>query len=840
MKALLLACSAEQERTLRPVLAARGLDVTAAEDLQAAQAELQQAVCRLVLCGDVDEEQLLQLRAQAPSGERQLLLVDDLPGSGQARDTAELERLLRAGADDFLLLPMEAEGLSLRLAAAQRRLQTRGPASAPPEQVGGELRRLLTAPYEDFGEGDLPSWALPLRMLMQQLKAVLWTTDRRLRVTSVHGSGIEALGIQPQRVLNKGVVEAFGRDATSTLPLRLLRKAMRGQSVTFEVTWGEFTLENYVEPLRDNEGRVVGCIGVAVDISERRQAEEALSLQEAYFQQLFENSPQGIVILDAKDRVVNVNSGFEELFGYSNDEVRSRSLNAVIVPRGMYDEASALSASVLDRKIIQQEIVRRHKDGRLIDVSVIGFPIKIHKRVVGVFGIYNDITERKRAEERLRHDAMHDSLTGLPNRNLVLDRLKQSLARNRRNPDYRFGVLFIDLDRFKIVNDSLGHGLGDELLIRIANRIRNALRPGDTVARVGGDEFILLLEDIAGVREAIRVAERVQRELAAPFNLAGHELFTGASIGIVLSASSYQRPEDLIRDADIALYKAKARGRACHAVFDAQMHTVAMDRLRLETDLRRALERQEFRLRYQPIVHLTDKQGSAGGIVAFEALLRWQHPQRGLLLPGHFLEAAEETGLIVPIGRFVLAEACRQLQRLHQLLGATDLAVSVNLSTKQFLQADLLDLIDGALESGDLDPRRLHLEITESVIMHDSENAVSTLTKLKQRGIGLFLDDFGTGYSSLSYLQNFPIDTLKVDRSFVSRLHDRDGKPEIVGAIVNLAHNLKLDVVAEGIETAEQLSTLRDMGCQYGQGLLISEPLDGAAAAALVQRKPSW
>jgi diguanylate cyclase (GGDEF)-like protein len=452
---------------------------------------------------------------------------------------------------------------------------------------------------------------------------------------------------------------------------------------------------------------------------------------------------------------------------------------------------------------------------------------------VRVVVAHEDITQRKMAEEQLLHDAFHDALTDLPNRALFMDRLRRAILRANRQENYRFAVLFLDLDGFKVVNDSLGHATGDQLLIAIGRRLELGMRRGDTLTRLGGDEFAILADDIHDVNDAILLAERVRNDLKAPFNLGRHEVFATASIGIALGSKDYERPEDLLRDADTAMYRAKAQGKEHHVVFDTAMHTSVVERLRLETDLRRAIERCEFQVHYQPIVALR-----TGRIAGFEALLRWDHPERGPIAPSVFIPLVEETGLILPLGLWVLRAACRQLhawqERAPEL---SELRMSVNLSSKQLAQPDLTEQIDQILEETGVAPGDLKLEITESVIMEHPQSAAEVLQRLKDRGIRLSLDDFGTGYSSLSYLHRFPFDTLKVDRSFVSRLDVEDGDPVIVRTIVNLAHNLGMHVIAEGVETEGQVERLRDMGCQYAQGYYFSRPVNGDSAGALLKRR---
>ena len=440
--------------------------------------------------------------------------------------------------------------------------------------------------------------------------------------------------------------------------------------------------------------------------------------------------------------------------------------------------------------------------------------------------------ELQHSREHFRHAAFHDALTGLPNRALLLDHLRLAIERARRHTDHLFAILFIDLDRFKNINDSLGHGIGDHLLIALARRLEGCLRPTDTVARLGGDEFAILLDGLDGEHEAVTVAERIQGELMQPFNLGGHEVYTSASIGITLSATGYDQPEHVLRDADTAMYRAKENGKARHELFDMVMHARAVAVLRLENDLRREVERNEFLVYYQPIIALETNR-----ITGFEALLRWQHPERGLISPAEFIPLAEETGLIFEIGRWVLNEACRQTQQWQQL-GPRQLKISVNLSSKQFSLPNLIDQIKETLTATQLDPHCLELEITESVVMENAEAAATMLKQLRALGVHLSIDDFGTGYSSLSYLHRFPVSTLKIDRSFIGRMGAAGENSEIVRTIITLANNLGMQVIAEGIETEAQLAQLRALKCAYGQGYLFSRPVDAEQATALLIGRP--
>ncbi len=432
-------------------------------------------------------------------------------------------------------------------------------------------------------------------------------------------------------------------------------------------------------------------------------------------------------------------------------------------------------------------------------------------------------------KEHFRHAAFHDSLTGLPNRAMFTELLKAEIESAKQKPEHLFAVLFLDLDRFKNINDSLGHTYGDLLLVAFAERLERTLRPMDTLARFGGDEFAILISGMSNATDAVRVAQRIQDELKQPFVLDKNSAFATSSIGIALSSTGYDKPEDILRDADIAMYRAKENGKARYEVFDQAMHARAVSRLQLESDLREAVERKEFCVYYQPIVSL-----QTGRLTGFEALVRWNHPRRGLVSPLDFIPVAEETGLIVPIGEWVLAEACTRV-REWQVASPShrSLSLSVNLSARQVEQADLLERIHEALETSKLNAHCLKLEITESVVMENAEAATLMFKQLRSLGVQLSIDDFGTGYSSLSYLHRFPLNYLKIDRSFVSRL-TTDNDNAIVRTISTLARNLGMEVIAEGIETEEQYQQLRLLGCEYGQGFLFSQPVNCEAVLHLL------
>lgn len=564
---------------------------------------------------------------------------------------------------------------------------------------------------------------------------------------------------------------------------------------------------------------------------ERQLAEMAARQSEERYRILVEQAADCIFISDLQGNYLDVNTSCCSISGYSREELLGMCISDTVASVDMPEMLQAFSDLQLGKNIMS-EWGLKCKDGTII-------PIEVNAKMLPngqIQCIARNITQRKQAEYELRHNAFHDPLTALPNRALFTERLGHAVQQAKRHKDYLFAVLFLDLDRFKVINDSLGHLLGDQFLIIIAGRLKACLRLTDTAARLGGDEFTILLEGINDVSDALRVTKRIQKELALPIHLGGQEVFATASIGIALSATGYDRPEDLLRDADTAMYRAKALGKARYEIFNTDMHVRAMARLQLETDLRKALERQEFRLQYQPIVSL-----STGRIVGFEALVRWQHPQHGLQMPSDFIAVAEETGLIIRISQWVLRVACTQLRTWQlQLPTPLPLTISVNLCSQQLTQPDLSQQIQQILQETGLDASNLRLEITEGAIMESAASATATLWQLRALGVQLSIDDFGTGYSSLDRLHQFPINGLKIDRSFVSRMGIAQRDREIVDTIVTLAHKLSVDVTAEGVETQEQLTLLRWLACEYGQGYFFSQPLDTTAAEELIATNPQW
>jgi diguanylate cyclase (GGDEF)-like protein/PAS domain S-box-containing protein len=580
---------------------------------------------------------------------------------------------------------------------------------------------------------------------------------------------------------------------------------------------------------------------VEMSIAQAEQAEKyarvleersnALRDSEERFRSAFTYAPIGIGLVSRQGKWLKVNHALCEILGYEPDELLTMEYQSMMFAEDLgatLVKIHELMAGRIASCQMEQRYV--HRTGRTVwtlwSVSASGDISTDNSNLI--FQL-QDITDKKIAEQKLQHEATHDALTGLPNRALFMRRLEDALDRSRNDSKYQVSVLFIDLDRFKYVNDSLGHLIGDQLLIGIADRLRDCMRPPDIVARLGGDEFMILVEGRYYTEKITRIAERIQRQFARPFDLYGQEVYSSASIGILRASENHMTSEDVMRDADTAMYQAKRSGRSQHAVFDEKMHAAARETLLLETDLRKAVEKYEFEVQYQPIFSL--KTGEVEGV---EALARWYHPQLGEILPSKFIPLAEETGLIDPLGELVLDKACTEIGRVYEAVADRRLKLSVNLSCRQFAQPFLVHQVKNILSRTGFPANRLKLEITETVFFEYQERAIEMLNQLRDLGIDLDIDDFGTGYSNLSYLVRLPISTLKIDRIFVDPINEKGANTEIVRTVIAMAKNLGLKVIAEGIETSAQLEALRMLECESGQGYLLARPMSADELAAFL------
>jgi diguanylate cyclase (GGDEF)-like protein/PAS domain S-box-containing protein len=638
--------------------------------------------------------------------------------------------------------------------------------------------------------------------------------DRDLRYLFAEGRGLEEVGMSLETLVGRTIQEAFSEEGLGLVEEHY-RKAFSGEEVGFELPMGELAYEINAAPLHtDEDGEVRTIIAVARNITERKRAEAALRESEERLHVLADSAFEGILVTD-EGVILEVNRALSDMSGYEVSEMVGRSTIEFVAP----EHRDLVQKKIASGSEEPYEVLGVRKDGTLLDLEVRGRAYRYRGSTVRVTAI-RDITERKKAEKRLEHQAFHDALTDLPNRYLFMDRLGHALARTQRRRGRRVAVLFMDLDGFKVVNDSLGHGTGDRLLVMVAERLKGCLRPEDTLARFGGDEFVVLLEDVDSPDEAVRVAERIIGELKNRFVLDGWELYVKGSIGIALGEDRTKDPEDLLRDADTAMYRAKDEGKG-YSVFDPAMYDRVLDRLEAENSLGRAVEQEEFLIHYQPLVSL--QTGEVSGV---EALVRWEHPERGLLDPDEFVPMAEESGLVIPMGEQVLREACLRAKEWQEAHPRTPpLVMSVNLSVKQLSHPDLAETIEGILKETGLDASCLTLDVTETIYVRALAGNTATLDRLKDLGVRISIDDFGMGYSSLAYLKRLPADSLKIDRSFVKGLGEDVEDTAIVHTIIELAHTLGLEVIAEGVESKGQATLLREIGCDFAQGYHFARPL---------------
>jgi diguanylate cyclase (GGDEF)-like protein/PAS domain S-box-containing protein len=757
-----------------------------------------------------------------------VLNVSFPPGHWDTLDDASQRHLLpQLGVTSSLVVPLRVGGAVIGAIALQYGDSGRqyGPEDVP---VAEELARRASIAIEHAQlHQDVMEAETRFRALIQHASDMIGILDAEGHII-YESPGIEwALGYRPEDLVGLHCTEVLHPDELASITAFLeevLQHPGQGLPITYRCRhadgswrWLEATVTNLL-----HEPGIAGIVINARDVTERRAAEEAIRESEARFRSAFDDAAIGMAMIGLDQRLMAVNPAFCRMFGYTAAELVGRTTGAF-----SFQEDRALVQSAFRQlasgtvQTVQLEKRYRHREGGTIWCEVNLASVRDDDGAPRyVLAQLQDVTARKELEAQLTHQALHDSLTGLPNRTLLLDRLDHANAVARRHGG-TVAVLFLDLDNFKLINDSMGHAAGDVLLLRVAQRVRACVREDDTVARFGGDEYVIVLNQIYDATEALEVAQRITAALQAPLNVHGRDIIMSVSIGIALSVAGSVDRNELLRNADIAMYRAKSSGKARFHLYGVHMHDAAVQRLELEYDLRLALERDELLLEYQPIIDL-----ESGAAVGLEALVRWQHPGQGRISPAAFIPIAEETGLIVPIGEWVLREACRQAAAWQALEGVTgNLRISVNLSARQFLDPHLVTHVRSALDASGLPPDLLVLEITESNVMTNADEAVTRLQALRALGVRIAIDDFGTGYSSLAYLHSLPVEILKIDRSFVAGIGEEKDSTPIVAATVRLAQSLGLGIVAEGVETETQVSHLRDFGCGQAQGFLFSAPV---------------
>jgi diguanylate cyclase (GGDEF)-like protein/PAS domain S-box-containing protein len=812
MKTLLFEVDPGFRETLATLLGARGHEVFACATAEEAEAAVAANPVELLILdwGGPDRgSRVAEKVRQLPGGASRLIvaLVDlDYDRGGLAEALSSL-------AEDFLVRYTDAATLSAWLAVMEARVK---------ERDAVERERHV------------------VRALMDHFPGNIYFKDRASRFTLTNRAFNEYVGRNDPEVVGKSDFDIFAPEHASQAyedEQQIIQTGRPLLNIEEKETWpdGRVTwVSTSKAPLRDAAGRIVGTFGISIDISDRKRAEDALRQSEERYALAVRGANDGIWDWDLRTGRVYYSPRWKAMLGWTEEGIGSS-------PSEWFDRVHGDDLQRVRAKVeaalagkashFEDEYRIRHSDGSYRWVLGRGFAVRTGDGVAyRMAGAQTDVTDRR----------AYDPLTGLPNRALFVERLEGALGRARRRRGYLFAILFLDLDRFKMINDSLGHLAGDRLLTVLSKRLLACIRPGDVIGRFGGDEFAILLDNIADAEQGTRIAERILAAVGEAIDLDGHEAALSGSIGIAFSSTGYEKAEDLLRDADTAMYRAKGSGRARFEVFDEAMRARVMGLLQLENDLRRALDRGELRLHYQPIISLKD-----GALVGFEALVRWHHPQRGLVFPAEFIPVAEDAGLIVPIGEWVLREACRQLRAWQDRTALpAPITMSVNCSARQFARSDFPERFERILMETGVDPSLLNLEITESILMEGSDAVTRLFNRLKEIGVELHLDDFGTGYSSLSYLHRFPLDTLKIDRTFVAKLDGSDDAaedgPAFVKSIVALARSRRMGVIAEGIETAAQVAHLRGLGCEIGQGFFFCEAVDAEAAAGLIGGPVPW
>ncbi len=671
--------------------------------------------------------------------------------------------------------------------------------------------------------------------LFENANDIVFTLNMDGNFTTFNKAGEEITGYSRSEILQMSLKDLTAKENLDLITKNTKVLLLSKKPITYELKLvskdGKPILLEISTRLMERKGIAVGIQGIGRDITERKATEENLRKSERQYSLLREGIGNIVWTANLQGKVEYLNERGLKFFGKTLKETTGEYWKMLIHAEDKDAALQKWDISIRTGEVFEAEFRLQRFDGEYRWHRSLGIPGKDKNgNVISWFGTDTDIHDQKTAEEQLIHLARHDVLTGLPNRFKFVKYLERVVNITKLNPKNKFAVFFLDIDRFKLINDSLGHFVGDQLLSAFAERLEENTRLGDVTARLGGDEFTILLNNLADINEAVEIAKGLIQSFLVPFNFNGYEVFASASIGIVFSDDAERTAIDFLRDADTAMYRAKESGKSCYEIFNCEMHAHNINLLQTENSLRRAIERNEFRVYYQPIISL-----ESGELSSFEALIRWHHPERGLITPADFIEIAEDTGLIIPIGKWILDQACQQAAEWQKRFPhAKPFRINVNLSTKQLMHADLVSDVSEILAKYQLNAKYLELEVTESAIMKNEKVCFSVLEDLKKLGVLLSTDDFGTGYSSLSYLHQYPFDTLKIDRSFISKMNSGGKSDEIVCTILSLAQSLNLRVVAEGIETEEQLRKLQDLKCDYGQGYLFSKPVVAQVAESFL------